>query len=91
MSRETNSTSTSVFDSTPAARLSCSNSNVSVHRAIGHIMSSLFYPLVTFVLLAVVIAYWAVTAVYPFCWRSPVHYGFIKPLSHTLQLFPFSS
>ncbi|XP_066498137.1 choline transporter-like protein 2 isoform X2 [Hoplias malabaricus] len=33
-------------------------------RAIGHVMSSLFYPLFTFVLLAVVIAYWAITAVF---------------------------
>ncbi|XP_023821142.1 choline transporter-like protein 2 isoform X2 [Oryzias latipes] len=33
-------------------------------RAIGHVMSALFYPLLTFVLLAVVIAYWAVTAVF---------------------------
>uniref|UniRef100_A0A3B4Y1B0 Choline transporter-like protein n=1 Tax=Seriola lalandi dorsalis TaxID=1841481 RepID=A0A3B4Y1B0_SERLL len=35
-------------------------------RAIGHVMCSLFFPLFTFVLLAIVIAYWAVTAVYPF-------------------------
>ncbi|KAG8015111.1 Choline transporter-like protein 2, partial [Nibea albiflora] len=35
-------------------------------RAVGHVMSSLFYPLLTFALLAVVIAYWAITAVYPF-------------------------
>lgn len=35
-------------------------------RAIGHVMSSLFYPLLTFALLAVVIAYWAITAVYLF-------------------------
>uniref|UniRef100_A0A3B3S1C2 Choline transporter-like protein n=1 Tax=Paramormyrops kingsleyae TaxID=1676925 RepID=A0A3B3S1C2_9TELE len=34
-------------------------------RAIGYVMSSLFYPLLTFALLAVVIAYWAVTAMYP--------------------------
>ncbi|XP_072319107.1 choline transporter-like protein 2 isoform X3 [Eucyclogobius newberryi] len=33
-------------------------------RAIGHVMSALFYPLLTFVLLAVVIAYWAITAVF---------------------------
>lgn len=33
-------------------------------RAIGYIMSSLFYPLFTFVLLAIVIAFWAVTAVF---------------------------
>uniref|UniRef100_A0A8C5DPV7 Choline transporter-like protein n=1 Tax=Gouania willdenowi TaxID=441366 RepID=A0A8C5DPV7_GOUWI len=35
-------------------------------RAIGHVMSSLFYPLLTFALLSVVITYWAITAVYPF-------------------------
>lgn len=34
-------------------------------RAVAHVMSSLFYPLLTFALLAVVIAYWAITAVYP--------------------------
>ncbi|XP_078285763.1 choline transporter-like protein 2 isoform X3 [Rhinoraja longicauda] len=33
-------------------------------RAIGYIMSSLFYPLITFVLLLFCIAYWAITAVY---------------------------
>ncbi|KAJ8251761.1 hypothetical protein GJAV_G00225160 [Gymnothorax javanicus] len=33
-------------------------------RAIGHVMSSLFYPLLTFALLALVIAYWAITAVF---------------------------
>uniref|UniRef100_A0AAQ5X9X2 Choline transporter-like protein n=1 Tax=Amphiprion ocellaris TaxID=80972 RepID=A0AAQ5X9X2_AMPOC len=33
-------------------------------RAVGHVMSSLFYPLLTFALLAVVIAYWAITAVF---------------------------
>ncbi|XP_051940837.1 choline transporter-like protein 2 isoform X1 [Hippocampus zosterae] len=33
-------------------------------RALGHVKSSLFYPLLTSFLLAVVIAYWAVTAVY---------------------------
>lgn len=37
-----------------------------VFRAIGHMLCSLFYPLFTFLLLAVVIAYWGVTAVYPF-------------------------
>uniref|UniRef100_A0A671XPZ3 Choline transporter-like protein n=1 Tax=Sparus aurata TaxID=8175 RepID=A0A671XPZ3_SPAAU len=35
-------------------------------RAVGHVMSSLFYPLLTFALLAIVIAYWAITAVYPY-------------------------
>uniref|UniRef100_A0A672TAT2 Choline transporter-like protein n=1 Tax=Sinocyclocheilus grahami TaxID=75366 RepID=A0A672TAT2_SINGR len=34
-------------------------------KAIGHVMSSLFYPLLTFALLFLVIAYWAITAVYP--------------------------
>ncbi|XP_056265668.1 choline transporter-like protein 2 isoform X3 [Pseudoliparis swirei] len=33
-------------------------------RAISYVMSSLFYPLLTFILLAVVIAYWAITAVF---------------------------
>uniref|UniRef100_A0A672LMM6 Choline transporter-like protein n=1 Tax=Sinocyclocheilus grahami TaxID=75366 RepID=A0A672LMM6_SINGR len=34
-------------------------------KAIGCIMSTLFYPIITFLLLAICIAYWAVTAVYP--------------------------
>uniref|UniRef100_A0A3P8ZAF8 Choline transporter-like protein n=1 Tax=Esox lucius TaxID=8010 RepID=A0A3P8ZAF8_ESOLU len=45
-------------------------------RAVGHVMSSLFYPLLTFALLALVIAYWAITAVYPSTIRSyprPIH------------------
>ncbi|KAJ7993555.1 hypothetical protein DPEC_G00273620 [Dallia pectoralis] len=33
-------------------------------RAIGYIMSTLFYPILTFVLLVICIAYWAVTAVF---------------------------
>uniref|UniRef100_A0A1A8IVZ5 Choline transporter-like protein 2 n=1 Tax=Nothobranchius kuhntae TaxID=321403 RepID=A0A1A8IVZ5_NOTKU len=33
-------------------------------RAVGHVMSALFYPLLTFALLGVVIAYWAITAVF---------------------------
>ncbi|XP_062308294.1 choline transporter-like protein 5-B isoform X3 [Osmerus eperlanus] len=33
-------------------------------KAIGYIMSTLFYPIITFVLLAICIAYWAVTAVF---------------------------
>lgn len=36
-----------------------------VFRAISYIMSTLFYPVITFFLLAVCISYWAVTAVYP--------------------------
>ncbi|XP_055008394.1 choline transporter-like protein 2 isoform X2 [Boleophthalmus pectinirostris] len=42
-------------------------------RAIGHVMSSLFYPLFTFLLLAVVIAYWAVTAVFLSTSNQPVY------------------
>lgn len=34
-------------------------------RAISHMMSSLLYPLVTFVLLLVCVAYWGTTAMYP--------------------------
>ncbi|PIN98067.1 hypothetical protein AB205_0054140, partial [Aquarana catesbeiana] len=34
-------------------------------KAIGHIMSALFYPLITFVLLVVCVAYWGITALYP--------------------------
>ncbi|XP_003789085.1 choline transporter-like protein 4 isoform X1 [Otolemur garnettii] len=33
-------------------------------KAVGHMMSTMFYPLVTFVLLLICIAYWAVTALY---------------------------
>ncbi|KAK2844032.1 hypothetical protein Q5P01_010691 [Channa striata] len=33
-------------------------------KAIGHIMSALFYPVITFLLLTVCISYWAVTTVY---------------------------
>ena len=35
------------------------------YRAVGHMMSTLFYPLVTFVLLLICIVYWAMTALYP--------------------------
>ncbi|OWK13258.1 SLC44A4, partial [Cervus elaphus hippelaphus] len=35
-------------------------------RAVGYIMSTMFYPLVTFALLLVCIAYWAIIALYPF-------------------------
>uniref|UniRef100_A0A8C5L126 Choline transporter-like protein n=1 Tax=Jaculus jaculus TaxID=51337 RepID=A0A8C5L126_JACJA len=34
-------------------------------RAVGQMMSTMFYPLVTFVLLVICIAYWAMTALYP--------------------------
>uniref|UniRef100_A0A672LKH3 Choline transporter-like protein n=1 Tax=Sinocyclocheilus grahami TaxID=75366 RepID=A0A672LKH3_SINGR len=39
-------------------------------KAIGCIMSTLFYPIITFLLLAICIAYWAVTAVYPNFYES---------------------
>uniref|UniRef100_A0A8D0AHH1 Choline transporter-like protein n=1 Tax=Sander lucioperca TaxID=283035 RepID=A0A8D0AHH1_SANLU len=42
-------------------------------RAIGHVMSSLFYPLFTFVLLAMVVAYWAVTAVFLSTSNEPIY------------------
>ncbi|XP_051243261.1 choline transporter-like protein 2 isoform X2 [Dicentrarchus labrax] len=42
-------------------------------RAIGHVMSSLFYPLFTFLLLAMVIAYWAVTAVFLSTSNEPIY------------------
>uniref|UniRef100_A0A8C9P6C5 Choline transporter-like protein n=1 Tax=Spermophilus dauricus TaxID=99837 RepID=A0A8C9P6C5_SPEDA len=34
-------------------------------KAVGQMMSTMFYPLVTFVLLVICIAYWAMTALYP--------------------------
>uniref|UniRef100_A0A8D0A911 Choline transporter-like protein n=1 Tax=Sander lucioperca TaxID=283035 RepID=A0A8D0A911_SANLU len=38
-------------------------------RAISYIMSTLLYPIITFLLLAICIAYWVVTALYPSnCW-----------------------
>ncbi|XP_068434871.1 choline transporter-like protein 2 isoform X2 [Clinocottus analis] len=42
-------------------------------RAIGHVMSSLFYPLFTFLLLAIVIAFWAVTAVFLSTSNEPIY------------------
>ncbi|XP_051988295.1 choline transporter-like protein 2 isoform X2 [Xyrauchen texanus] len=42
-------------------------------RAIGYVMSSLFYPMFTFFLLTVVIAYWAVTAVFLSTSSEPVY------------------
>ena len=38
-------------------------------RAVGYVMCSMLYPLVTFFLLCLCIAYWASTAVYP--WSNP--------------------
>uniref|UniRef100_A0A6Q2XGA0 Choline transporter-like protein n=1 Tax=Esox lucius TaxID=8010 RepID=A0A6Q2XGA0_ESOLU len=42
-------------------------------RAIGYVMSALFYPLFTFALLAMVIAYWAVTAVFLSTSNQPIY------------------
>uniref|UniRef100_A0A3P8WKZ6 Choline transporter-like protein n=1 Tax=Cynoglossus semilaevis TaxID=244447 RepID=A0A3P8WKZ6_CYNSE len=42
-------------------------------KAIGHVMCSLFYPLFTFLLLAIVIAYWAVTAVFLSTSNEPIY------------------
>ncbi|XP_051996323.1 choline transporter-like protein 2 isoform X2 [Xyrauchen texanus] len=42
-------------------------------RVIGHVMSSLFYPLLTFVLLSLVIAYWAITAIFLSTSNEPVY------------------
>ncbi|KAF6720590.1 Choline transporter-like protein 2 [Oryzias melastigma] len=42
-------------------------------RAIGYVMCSLFYPLFTFLLLALVIAYWAVTAVFLSTSNQPIY------------------
>uniref|UniRef100_A0A4W4FF75 Choline transporter-like protein n=1 Tax=Electrophorus electricus TaxID=8005 RepID=A0A4W4FF75_ELEEL len=42
-------------------------------RAISHMMSSLFYPVLTFALLCLVIAYWAITAVFLSTSNEPVY------------------
>uniref|UniRef100_H3C1F0 Choline transporter-like protein n=1 Tax=Tetraodon nigroviridis TaxID=99883 RepID=H3C1F0_TETNG len=42
-------------------------------KAIGHMMSSLLYPLITFVLLLVCVAYWGTTALYLATSGSPVY------------------
>ncbi|TRY92366.1 hypothetical protein DNTS_014100 [Danionella cerebrum] len=42
-------------------------------RAIAHVMSSLFYPLLTFALLSLVIAYWAITAVFLSTSNNPIY------------------
>ncbi|KAG7491600.1 hypothetical protein MATL_G00005370 [Megalops atlanticus] len=47
-------------------------------RTIGHVMSSLFYPLFTFALLTLVIAYWAVTAVFLSTSNEPIYKVFNK-------------
>ncbi|XP_019749047.1 choline transporter-like protein 2 isoform X1 [Hippocampus comes] len=42
-------------------------------KAIGHVMCSLLYPLFTFLLLAIVIAYWATTAVFLSTSNEPIY------------------
>ncbi|KAL6455789.1 hypothetical protein MHYP_G00356400 [Metynnis hypsauchen] len=42
-------------------------------KAVGHVMSSLFYPVLTFALVSLVIAYWAVTAVFLSTSSEPVY------------------
>ncbi|XP_032829202.1 choline transporter-like protein 4 isoform X1 [Petromyzon marinus] len=46
-------------------------------RAISYMMSSLFYPLVTFVLLFVCVAYWGITALYLSTSGRPIHKVFV--------------
>ncbi|MBN3284735.1 CTL5B protein, partial [Polyodon spathula] len=41
--------------------------------AIGHIMSTLFYPIITFLLIAICISYWAVTAVFLASSGEPIY------------------
>ncbi|XP_056315460.1 choline transporter-like protein 2 isoform X1 [Danio aesculapii] len=42
-------------------------------KAIGHVMSSLFYPLLTYALMSLVIAYWAITAVFLSTSNEPIY------------------
>ncbi|XP_006004880.1 choline transporter-like protein 5 isoform X2 [Latimeria chalumnae] len=42
-------------------------------KAIGHMMSTLFYPIITFILIAICISYWAVTAVFLASSGEPVY------------------
>ncbi|PNJ03431.1 SLC44A4 isoform 6 [Pongo abelii] len=42
-------------------------------KAVGQMMSTMFYPLVTFVLLLICIAYWAMTALSPGCEKVPIN------------------
>uniref|UniRef100_A0A452UBQ7 Choline transporter-like protein n=1 Tax=Ursus maritimus TaxID=29073 RepID=A0A452UBQ7_URSMA len=49
-------------------------------KAVGQMMSTLFYPLVTFVLLLISIVYWAMTALYPLpTWPGQPQYVFWAP------------
>lgn len=55
----------------PQTRANCS----SPCRAIGYMMLSILYPLVTFVLLIICVAYWGMTALYPSTLLSPPNQG----------------
>uniref|UniRef100_A0A8D0DCF9 Choline transporter-like protein n=1 Tax=Sander lucioperca TaxID=283035 RepID=A0A8D0DCF9_SANLU len=53
-------------------------------RAISYIMSTLLYPIITFLLLAICIAYWVVTALYPSnCWFIIKSVTFFQTFSQT--------
>ncbi|XP_067238759.1 choline transporter-like protein 2 isoform X2 [Chanodichthys erythropterus] len=55
-------------------------------RAIGYVMSSLFYPIFTFFLLTIVIAYWGVTAVFLSTSSEPVYKVFNETVcSHSRE------
>uniref|UniRef100_A0A8C3QXR3 Choline transporter-like protein n=1 Tax=Cyanoderma ruficeps TaxID=181631 RepID=A0A8C3QXR3_9PASS len=54
-------------------------------RAVGHVMSSLLFPLCTFFLLCLCIAYWASTAVYPFLSACPFSGQTCKPEVRTRE------
>ncbi|ETE60975.1 hypothetical protein L345_13277, partial [Ophiophagus hannah] len=57
-------------------------------RAIGHMMSTLIYPLLTFILIVICVAYWGMTALYPFrrCYilLLPERPFFVSPQQITL-------
>ncbi|XP_043087530.1 choline transporter-like protein 2, partial [Puntigrus tetrazona] len=55
-------------------------------RAVGYVMSSLFYPIFTFFLLTIVIAYWGITAVFLSTSSEPVYKVFNETVcSHARQ------
>uniref|UniRef100_A0A665W0G9 Choline transporter-like protein n=1 Tax=Echeneis naucrates TaxID=173247 RepID=A0A665W0G9_ECHNA len=58
-------------------------------RAVGHVMSSLFYPLLTFALLSVVIAYWAITAVFLSTSNEQVYKVFNTTECHLSEPLPY--
>uniref|UniRef100_A0A6Q2X3U0 Choline transporter-like protein n=1 Tax=Esox lucius TaxID=8010 RepID=A0A6Q2X3U0_ESOLU len=60
-------------------------------RAVGHVMSSLFYPLLTFALLALVIAYWAITALLTYFTTLFIPYYVLRPHYHSNPFSPFQT